>query len=215
MLEQNCFKTHHKKTILPKNFFHFGEHTHKSTSTQTQKNKHNYHYSITHPSFFHHLVTQSSFTITPTPLIPSPFPDHHNLYLLPAILSSLEPCALHLTSTNNTHQPSSSSVLHKLLPFYTHFMYSTSQPAHKAPIKLLVILQAMLAHYRTKSGSFRIKVGRCRPPQPSFYLATTIIIPVDANIGLSFHRQRYRMLSLSMEKTKADATLICGTAMKL
>ena len=47
--------------------------------------------------FFHHYSCTTSFTICHKP--PTPFPDHHSLYLL-FIPSILAPCPLNLTSCN-------------------------------------------------------------------------------------------------------------------
>ena len=84
-------------TVFLLNFFHFAEHTHRSTSVHPlQKLQQQSSLSLT--LLTSSILSHSSFTIIPTPPTPSPLPDHHSLYLLPFTPSILATCPLHLTS---------------------------------------------------------------------------------------------------------------------
>ena len=109
--------------------FHFVEHTRKLASQRNIFENQQYClYAITHPSCVHHLLAQFrchhyvhikfiSFSTSPRLISSSLHPQH------PKTLSS--PCQpMQATHTNHPLL-----VLHKLLlPFYSDYLYSTSQP---------------------------------------------------------------------------------------
>ena len=77
------------------------------------------------------LLTLLPFTIAPTPPTPSPFPDHHSLYLLSFIPCILEHCPLHLTSCmQHTSIFLNSSQIYP--PFHSDYLNSTSKPAFQS-----------------------------------------------------------------------------------
>ena len=96
---QTYFSTHHESIVFLQNFFHLAEHTHKYSSSRPLQKPKQLHLSITNLTHFysqfltHHWIHHNSHT---TNL--SPFPNHHNLSLLPSITNNLGPCPLHLTS---------------------------------------------------------------------------------------------------------------------
>ena len=142
--------------------------THLSTHHKNQfqhilfKNQLNYHHPITvlTSTIFLH---SSSLTITPTPPTQSPFPDHHNLYIPQSIPSIHHPA-------NNTHQSSSFSVLHKLfLPFHSHYLYSTSQPAQQSAHQASRHIASYVCSHEDEGSHLPLN-GRQVRPTPTFML---------------------------------------------
>ena len=120
----------------------------------------------------------SSFTITLSPLTPSPFPDHQRLYHLPFIPSILAPCPL-TSCKQHTSIILFFSILHQLLsPFHTSFLNSLAKPApqrtHQASPHISTYASML------QDVEFHLNFyGRQVPPIPNFGLvgAHTNLLP--------------------------------------
>ena len=131
-------------------------------STSSSKNQHNCHHSITPISYLHHILTQlllhhsscttNSISFSRPPQLISPSPTSLNPIL------SISPHA------NNTHQPSI-TVLHKLLPFHSDFLYSTSQPTAQGTNHASHHVASYACVLQGKGLTFLFDVLSCHSPK--------------------------------------------------